>query len=599
MTTKATTFERFSFEEVMVLVDRVIQGSYSINPSEMTIEILTFNVDTYEFCRRVCDSLYYNIIVCKENIQVESLDRLAQLQRAFSIIFYNAGHLSADYIIDQIINAAAYIDGKRLITAYCFLTTETERLKAFQNFIYANPDLYITSCVAQIWGATQTTQSLINREMSYYYIDDVVDSDSKDQVNLPTAIIAGYHMHSSYGFSSKKHSVKTLITRYIINNCPDSLKQKLKKLENQFKTCSKKSIFVVLDHFSKHHSVYRVLGLSIFDLKKKYKIIAIVQESMIAGTFTDIFDEVIVLNYSGDIYSSLKSFIECVEQVKPYTIFYPSIGMSPWTICYSSFRLAPLQVTSLGHAASSMSPNIDYFFAEEDFIGDLNTYTEKVAKIEAGTMSFAEPDSVEYPQAQIGDSSVLNLSVNGSYMKINSALLSICRNIYQSYLGTAIKINFHFFVYGLKQDLHGIQFKMMVESYLPDVIIHFNQPFQDYLHQFSKMDIVLNPFPYGNMNSLIDSFKLGVVPICMQGKHIHENIDAGLITRLGLPGFIIAHNEVEYECATRRLIENPQYLKSIKDMLFEKYELESIFTSKTHGVSMVLEQILLNHEVLQ
>ena len=58
-------------------------------------------------------------------------------------------------------------------------------------------------------------------------------------------------------------------------------------------------------------------------------------------------------------------------QRQPSVFYMPSVGMYLSTIFAASLRLAPVQLTALGHAASTHSPWVDYFAVDEDFIGEL------------------------------------------------------------------------------------------------------------------------------------------------------------------------------------------------------------------------------------
>ena len=51
--------------------------------------------------------------------------------------------------------------------------------------------------------------------------------------------------------------------------------------------------------------------------------------------------------------------------------------------------------------------------------------------------------------------------------------------------------------------------------------------------------MMVNPFPFGNTNGIIDMVTLGLVGICKTGAEVHEHIDEGLFKRLGLPEWLI------------------------------------------------------------
>lgn len=582
--------DSIKLNKLLSTVDDIIKKRYTITEVENSFHIqFEMNVcNVITLCEEICSELEYLIVKKGLNIKVDSLDQLANYQRAFSWIFVIAGYNSADLIIEQLELESSVMSGERLVTLYCFVTTETKKLIRLKIYIEANPDLYVTTCLTQIWATSQSHQSLINREFSYFLLG--LFAEKYENFSMPLENIAGYFMHSSYGFNILKHDIKKLIYKYIINIIPPDLKKRIKEYDEDTHNFDRKNIVLVLDHFAKYHSVYRVLGPSIESLKSRFKITAVVHEDLISTTYTEIFDQIVVLK-GNNLFDVLQQMLFELERLKPCIIYYPGIGMSPWTIFLSAFRLAPVQICSLGHAASSHSPSVDYFITEYDFSGSPAVYTEELICCDIGSMTFVEPENVKYPEWKERNNSSINICVNGSHMKINAILLELCKNIQNSYKSGDFKIKFHFFVYGLECDVHGIQFKKLTDSFIEGCIFHYTQSFDKYLEEFSEMDIVLNPFPYGNMNSLIDTFKLGVIPVCMIGDHPHECIDAALIARAGLDNLLIANNIVDYERAIRILIEDYPTRISIRNSM-KNLEFSKIFSGKSTALSEKFEYIL-------
>lgn len=59
------------------------------------------------------------------------------------------------------------------------------------------------------------------------------------------------------------------------------------------------------------------------------------------------------------------SLREAIRADRPHVIFYPEIGMDPFSFHLATHRLAPLQVASWGHPVTTGLPTIDLFFSGE------------------------------------------------------------------------------------------------------------------------------------------------------------------------------------------------------------------------------------------
>ena len=61
----------------------------------------------------------------------------------------------------------------------------------------------------------------------------------------------------------------------------------------------------------------------------------------------------------------------------------------------ASLRFAPLQLTALGHGASTQSPWVDYFAVDEDFVGDQSTFSEKIIALPVDAMPIVASSALD------------------------------------------------------------------------------------------------------------------------------------------------------------------------------------------------------------
>jgi predicted O-linked N-acetylglucosamine transferase (SPINDLY family) len=92
-----------------------------------------------------------------------------------------------------------------------------------------------------------------------------------------------------------------------------------------------------------------------------------------------------------------------------------------------------------------------------------------------------------------------------------------------------------------------------------DAIVHGELPHEAYRERLNQCDLFLSPFPYGNMNSIIDCFELGLPGVCLDGAEPHSRADGAFFARIGLPKELVAQTIEDYVEAAVRLIEDGEW----------------------------------------
>ena len=278
-----------------------------------------------------------------------------------------------------------------------------------------------------------------------------------------------------------------------------------------------------------------------------------------------VFDEFIPLPL--DTVPALNIVRQEAAKRKPAIVFYPSIGMFQPTIYLSNMRLAPIQLTALGHGASSMSPYIDYYAVEEDIAGNPATYSEKLIALPKDSMPHRRSADLAPLVPQLRkDTDTVRIAVMATTMKLNPRFVKTCRTIAQR---SRVPVHFEFLI-GFASGLMREQVRRFIHSYLPGATVHAHQPYARYMACLNGCDVVLNPFPYGNMNGVSDMAHLGLAGICRTGPFVHEAIDGGMFRRLGLPDWLITETDDAYVEAALRLIENHEERLALRRGLLER-----------------------------
>ena len=384
-------------------------------------------------------------------------------------------------------------------------------------------------------------------------LDHVADIE-----HLPMGVLHDLYMHCSYADRADKHDIKkpinALIRRKLAANGLTSLLQGQRNAS--VSETDKPVLLVVLEWFTKNHSIYRTHSLTMHSARELFTVVAIGFEDCTDELTREVFDKFVPLDRSLSMIDQLK-FIQAESISRQAEVCYmPSVGMFPLTMWLANLRVAPLQMMALGHPATTHSDAIDYVVVEEDYVGEAACFSEKLLLLPSDGMPY-RPSSAAHgiqvlPRPETNPELVY-VAVCSTTMKLNPGFLTACARIAQQ---SRVKIHFQFLI-GQNQGLVTPLLASVVEQYLGDQVTVF--PHQDYVRY---MDVIagchmfINPFPFGNTNGIIDTVSAGLVGVCKTGPEVHEHIDEGLFGRLGLPGWLVTNSVDDYVAAAVRLAEN-------------------------------------------
>ena len=559
---------------------------------------------------RFCSAIGQVVIRPEFEASIPNLETLIIYQSILSKIFALTSFGNADHLVRYLANpdVNGITSGPNLLKAFLLFSTESNLTEYFQGIGRQNPDLYAATCLMMIWACTGSEQSCRNREWAYGELTSLLDENNP--ISLPLGLVHGFFMHSSYGFCDQKHDLKRRINQILQKSLPSyNNDSTCSKLLDKHLTITeapyistiplKPVLLVILEYFHPQHSVYRALGPSLQACKECFTLVAVAWPDHVQQLPNDFFDIEITLSGNAANYC-LDELFGIVSRYQPVAVYYPSIGMSPWTIYYSNVRLAPIQFTTVGHAASTFATEIDYFLVEKDIAGDPKTYSEKLICLPIGSMPFYPPIGVEYHPRLLSHSDtleqkIIHIGCCSTLIKLNSHLLLLCQQLdrkYQSF-PNGKKVTFTFFLQIRYEGITVEFLRQLILQYLPSATVYVDLPFQVYLDKLALMDIAISPFPYGGMNGVIDCATLGVPGVCMQGPQIHEAMNGGMMRRMGMPEWLIANNEEQYKLAVCRLIDNDAERYCIKDDLIKSKKYLTFFNGNASVFASHIKKLVL------
>ena len=402
--------------------------------------------------------------------------------------------------------------------------------------------------------------------------------------DLPSNISHDVYMHCSYDTAENKHNVKKALNQVIRGHLLKCGWQD-KQITQIGMRNGKPVMVVVLEHFHSSHSIYRTHSTSMIAAREQFYLIGL-GNNAVDQAGRDVFDEFHEFDGS-NILKKLAFLKEMCEKNDAAVLYMPSIGMDLATIFVSNARFAPIQVIALGHPATTHSEFIEYVIVEDDYVGSVSCFSETLLRLPKDALPYVPsslaPTDVQYVLQETPE--VVNIGIAATTMKLNPYFLETLKTIRDR---AKVKVHFHFAL-GQSIGITHPYVARFIRSYLGnDATAHPHSPYNRYLDILHNCDMMLNPFPFGNTNGIIDMVTLGLVGVCKTGPEVHEHIDEGLFKRLGLPEWLIADSVEDYIERAIRLAENHQERLALRRHIIENNGLKTLFSGDPSPMGKML-----------
>ncbi|EFS2651473.1 cobalt ABC transporter permease [Salmonella enterica] len=505
--------------------------------------------------------------------------QLMNLHRWLALIFAVSAYRHGDHIIRNL-NAAGggVVDpltlnaGNLRLFCLCYFPDSEIALQPDVLWQYDRETVVRLFCALVSGRALPTPAAHAKREQLLAWLPEkLTELDSLDF--LPVAVLHDVYMHCSYADLPGKHlikrSVNALVRRTLLAQGFCDLAVKGGEMAPPM-AGEKPVMLVVLEHFTCRHSVYRTHSVAFRALREYFTLHGVAMEGSVDTVTEQVFD--VCHRVSGS--EAFREAYELARNLKPQVVYYAGVGMFPYTIYLSNLRLAPLQLVGLGHGASTFCEQLDGFVVEEDFVGDLACFSERVCAVPSDSMPFVPPAQTSRvtekrvsfairQQQALPFSLPVRIAVCASIMKINPGFLT---SLAEVQVRCRVPVQFCFYM-GFAQGLTLDYLREAIHDVLPEAEVNAHMEPGDYQQALNSCELFANPFPYGNMNGVVDVVRQGLPGVCMSGPEVHTHIDEGLFRRLELPEELIAGDREMYIRALVRLAEDDVWRESLQAQL--------------------------------
>ncbi|NJB69512.1 hypothetical protein GGQ74_003223 [Desulfobaculum xiamenense] len=303
-------------------------------------------------------------------------------------------------------------------------------------------------------------------------------------------------------------------------------------------TREKPLVLVAVEVMPPDHAMFRCYAPAIRQLRERFRVEGLLV-APVAERTAELFDAVHTVSPNPNDFPAT---VATADALCPDVLWFPSLGMRTWTSLLANLRIAPAQVVTPGHPATSCAACADWMILGSSIALEGTPLSEKIAVLDAPGMPWAVhaalPDLPAPPHANRSRSTV---AVNARTMKLNLPFLRVCADIATR---CARPVDVHFFPAETGARLYHIASE--IRRVLPTAHVHAAMPYADYLHQLAACDLLLCAFPFGGSNSTADALLAAVPAVAMLGPQPHERTDARALAAAGLPDSLVARTPEQY-----------------------------------------------------
>lgn len=485
--------------------------------------------------------------------------KVLRLQRWIGAIFAGTPLRHSDHMLRRIgASGSATAPGfvftaENLLKLFLFYTPDSEIELDLAALGRAAPELaagFGVALIAQRCFISPAAHARRERMLGWLpgQLDGLADIDV-----LPHAILHNVYMNCSYADRADKHAIKRSINGLIRRKLASAgISDRAAPARRG--RADKPTLLVVVEWFTQDHSIYRTHSLTLESARRHFHIVGVSLPKYVDEVTKQVFDEHVEIAPASTLDQVAQ--IRALAEAKDAQICYmPSVGMFSLTMWLANLRLAPIQLMSTGHPATTYSDAMDGIVLEEDFVGDPARFQERIVALPPDGMPYRPAPKLaeaaaRKPQLDLRRPGAVNIAVCASLMKLNPRFLSTCLEILRR---SRERVFFHFLIGGA-YGITSLQIAPVLQQFLGENFrLYPHQNYDRYFAVVQACDFALNPFPFGNTNGIIDVVAAGKLGVCKTGPEAHEHIDEALFRRLGFPEWTIARDIDAYIRAAVRL----------------------------------------------
>jgi hypothetical protein len=576
------------FVALLAMLDRNYGGFDGGFEAQPTANMAGVDQDPH-IINRICSALSALFSDPAFHLSFDGYRQLLYFHRWIATLFAASSFHNADHILRALNikgpNARAVEVNNRDLTKFCLLYTPNSEIPLDMEALWTHHRHLAVALACALLSPRflGTAAAHDKREVLLEWLPPKL-AQIDDLNVLPIGVLHDVYMHCSYADTPRRHAIKAPINRLVRKTLEKQGIRDVVHAPRMRASGEKPLLVVVLEWFSSSHSIYRTHSASIRAASERFRVVGIGHAGQVDQVGKAVFEE--YLEVTGDTVSFVRAK---AEELQPDIIYYPAFGMFPHSIYLTNLRLAPVQIVSYGHPATSGSPFIDYFVLPEDWVGDPGCFSEKLLPVPKAAMPFVpSAQSGTYQPVLRENPDTVRIAIAATTMKLNPGFIETLVRIRRE---VSKPVEFHFFM-GAARGLVYLEARDLVCRYLSDAVIHPIMPYAEYMARISECDMYLNPFPFGNTNGIVDVTVLGLAGVCRTGPEVLEHIDEALFARINLPDWMVARSKDDYVQAAKRLITDDAMRIALRRGLLKNDAVNVFYQGQPELFGQALETLL-------
>lgn len=506
----------------------------------------------------------YTSMLCNPKFVLtrNSLMMLSHFKRALSQVFEVSGYRGTGHFIRlfgrKSDNGDVTLKGRDIPKLFCGLSLNAMTEPLLELFMRQPPDM--------TWPILN---GFLSEQLLYSPLAETIrgkllaSSDHWINVTPIDGVVRNLgpaYMGCSYADAAHKHDIKhamnSVARRWMADNDVTGL-----SFEGEHRGVKRKPTLIVMaELYNSTHAMHRCYGPAIRALKDRFKLVYMSLEGKCDPEIEFMFDKIDNTKFDN---KDPKPFFDKAKSYRPDVVYYPSVGMRLMSILGSNLRLAPIQVMTYGHPATTNSDCMDYAVIVDGQLGDEGTIAEKILYRPSTPRWQKRLDAARIEPKFSADPDVVRIAVPAWSRKVTPRFLSTCQTIQKR---ASRKVEFVFFPNGVGALFQS--FKRRVEGMMNATVLP-RADYNTYIGNLNKCDIFLSTFPFGATNGIIDAALQGIPVVNLHGGEVHAANDADIVAKFKQPDWLTTHSVEEYTEAVLRLVENGEERVAISKSIAE------------------------------
>lgn len=355
------------------------------------------------------------------------------------------------------------------------------------------------------------------------------------------------YMGCSYDESVHKHDIKhamnAVVRRWLVEQGVEDT-----KLPDERRAVKKRpTLLIMAELYDSKHAMHRCYGPSIASLKPYFKIILMTPTGSVDQKLTGMFDKIDSMKFEA---ANPKPFIDKAKSYRPDMVYFPSIGMRLMSIVASNVRIAPIQMFTPGHPATTRSDCIDYWVLVDGYVGSETLFSETVLAWKSQPYFSMRGDAKTVKPNIKPAADVIRVAVPAWSRKVAPGFIEACKRIAKA---SEKKLEFVFFPNGAGALYQSFSRRMEAEL---NAIVLPRSNYNHYIQNLNNCDLYLSTFPFGSTNGLVDGLRQGLPVVNLVGDECHGKIDSDILRAEIQPDWLSASSVDAYVDAAVRLIND-------------------------------------------